>query len=68
MTGAVHVLNLSETLPHDQAFYDRQADNQGAMLLADASGLESQGTSEDEAEIRSGQVTAGIGAILGTGG
>src|SRR2546426_562896 len=25
MTGAVHVLGLSETLPHDQAFYDHEA-------------------------------------------
>ena len=68
MTGAVHVLNLSETLPHDQAFYDRQADNQKAMLLSDASGLEGQGASPDEEEVRGGQVTAGIAAILGTGG
>ena len=68
MTGAVHVLNLPETLPHDQAFYDRQADNQRATLLAEASGLEGQGTSEDEEEVRGRQVTAGISAILGTGG
>src|ERR1700720_2470605 len=27
MTGAVHVLSLSETLPHDQAFYDQEAQN-----------------------------------------
>jgi plastocyanin len=68
MTGAVHVLPTSQSLPHDQDFYDRQADNQRATLLADASGLEGQGTSEDEEEVRGGQVTAGTAAILGTGG
>jgi hypothetical protein len=41
---------------------------QRAMLLADASGLEGQGTSPDEEEVRGGQVTVGIAAILGTGG
>ncbi len=29
----VHVLNLSETLPHDQDFYDRQAQGEQALLL-----------------------------------
>ena len=33
MTGVVHVLNLSATLPHDQDFYDRQAQGQQALLL-----------------------------------
>src|SRR5438270_8714842 len=33
MTGVVHVLNPSVPLPHDQAFYDRQAKYQTGVLL-----------------------------------
>jgi plastocyanin len=43
MTGVVHVLNIWETLPHDQAFYDRQAKNNRATLLSDAAQLERRG-------------------------
>src|SRR5713226_6927973 len=43
MTGVVHVLNLSETLPHDQAFYDRQARHDRSELLSDAARLEGRG-------------------------
>ena len=32
MTGLVHVVNLSEALPHDQEFYDRQARSERALL------------------------------------
>jgi plastocyanin len=45
MTGVVHVLNLSEALPHDQDFYDRQARSEQALLLADASRLGGRGRS-----------------------
>jgi plastocyanin len=48
MTGVVHVLNVSETLPHDQAFYDRQAQNARAELLSDASRLEGRGLAAAE--------------------
>jgi plastocyanin len=43
MTGTVHVLNLSATLPHDQAFYDRQAQTGRTELLSDASSLAGRG-------------------------
>src|SRR6266566_661350 len=33
MDGRIHVLDLAETLPHDQAFYDKQADSQRHELL-----------------------------------
>src|SRR5579864_5491713 len=33
MTGVVHVLNLSVDLPHDQGFYDRQAQSEQTLLL-----------------------------------
>src|SRR5215467_11809819 len=35
MTGVVHVLDTSAPLPHDQAFYDKQAASQADDLLAE---------------------------------
>src|SRR3984893_9920958 len=53
MTGVVHVLNLSAPLPHDQDFYDRQAQSVQALLLADASSLRSRETTGDEDRVQS---------------
>jgi plastocyanin len=36
MTAVVHVFDLAETLPHNQAFYNEQAASQRNELLADA--------------------------------
>lgn len=36
MTSVVHVFDLAETLPHDQAFYDKQAESQRHELLENA--------------------------------
>jgi plastocyanin len=84
MTGVVHVLDLSDPLPHDQDFYNRQARSERAMLLSDASRLGGRGTprNEDRVERRdggrktdgdedrahSGDVAAGIGEIVTTTG
>ncbi|HYT31746.1 MAG TPA: plastocyanin/azurin family copper-binding protein [Thermoanaerobaculia bacterium] len=84
MTGVVHVLNLSDSLPHDQDFYDRQAQSEQVLLLADASRLRSRGTPghDDRAQsgdggrgtpgggerAQSGDVAAGIGEIVTTTG
>lgn len=78
MTGVVHVLDPSHTLPHDQAFYDRQAVNERAELLSDGSRLEGRGIAtaertfrEDEGDdegTRREEVTAGIGEIVTTTG
>ena len=84
MTGVVHVLNLSDPLPHDQGFYDRQAQSVQALLLADASRLRSRETPGDEDRVhsseggreargdedrgQSGDVAAGIGEIITTTG
>jgi plastocyanin len=67
MTGVVHVLDLSDPLPHDQAFYDRQAHNERAELLSDASGLEARGTTLARRTSLE-EVTAGISAIVATTG
>jgi plastocyanin len=67
-TGVVHVLDPAETLPHDQNFYDREAQRQRAELLGDASRLKGRGASGDDDRAQSGQVIAGIGAIVTTTG
>lgn len=67
MTGAVHVLPTSRQLPHDQDFYDRQAVQEKAELLSDASGLEGRGIAAAQQSSPNG-VTAGIAAITSTGG
>jgi len=62
MTGTVHVLKSSQSLPHDQAFYDRVAQEQSTALLADedASALKHQHSGNG--------VTVGHGEIVATGG
>jgi plastocyanin len=67
MTGAVHVLGLSETLPQDQAFYDDQADREREELLSDGSRLERRGRATARETSRD-EVSAGIGEIVATGG
>jgi plastocyanin len=67
MTGAIHVLQLSEALPHDQDFYDRQAYLQGRKLLSATDNL--QGRRNDGGEQTSPHtITAGVSAILANGG
>ena len=67
MTGAVHVLGLSEILPHDQAFYNREADNERTELLSVGSRLEGRGTAT-AARTSTAAVSVGIGEIAATGG
>lgn len=67
MTGAIHVLPVSDALPYDQSFYDRQANSAGAELLSDAASLKGRGEAEAN-RISAQEVTAGIAAILGNGG
>jgi plastocyanin len=62
MTATVHVLDSSAPLPHDQAFYDRQADQQRADLLSEARASAHVHQENDNA------VVAGAGEIIGTGG
>jgi plastocyanin len=67
MTGAVHVLDPSETLPFDQASYDKQAQKRQAELLSDGAGLRGQGTATAQ-QSGGDAVTVGIGEIVATGG
>jgi plastocyanin len=65
MTGVVHVRPLSETLPHDQAFYDREALGEAVLLLGDASRLHGRGPGNDTG---SNDVAAGVGVVVTTTG
>ncbi len=73
MTAVVHVLPLSEPLPHDQDFYDDQAAQQRHDLLSDTDkGTDHDGDHErddsDRTRSPENQVTAGIGEIVATPG
>jgi plastocyanin len=68
MTGVVHVLNASQTLPHDQDFYDQQAHSEQVLLLADASRLQGRGVPGDEDGAQSSDVAVGVGEIVTTAG
>ena len=68
MQGTIHVLAASAPLPHDQAFYDRQASKQGASLVATTTGFRGLDNSQTEDNSQPATVTAGIGAILTTSG
>lgn len=62
MTGAVHVLDPSQELPHTQGFYDMAAMDEGTELLSDS----------DPAlafdPVGGNHVTAGVGEISSTAG
>ena len=65
MTGAVHVLPLSEVLPHDQAFYDSQADSQRSNLLSSGGHLTDNEQHDSPFSL---QVIAGVGEVLSNAG
>jgi plastocyanin len=65
MTGLVHVAGASETLPHDQGFYDLEALSERLILLADALLLQGQGIAGDTS---ANDVAAGVGQIVTTTG
>ncbi|HTD43350.1 MAG TPA: plastocyanin/azurin family copper-binding protein [Bryobacteraceae bacterium] len=67
MTGAVHVLSLSDTLPHDQAFYDHEVQKGRTEMLSDASGLSGRGNSTAQRD-SGNEVTAGTAAVVATSG
>ncbi len=82
MTAAVHVLDPSLVLPHDQAFYDREAEREAKDLLRDGSHLEARGVDaarrsfgdEDgdrdhhDHDATTTAVTAGISEVVATSG
>ena len=68
MTGVVHVVDLSTSLPHDQTFYDKEAQAAQSLLLSEASGLERRGRPRrPEEQLRVAAGTGEIVTITGTG-
>jgi plastocyanin len=67
MTGMVHVLDPSETLPFDEAFYERQARHERRELLSDAYRLERRGIATAQ-RTSENDVSAGISGIVATTG
>ena len=61
MNGIVHVLKPSDALPHNQAFYDRQAMDERSRLLSEAG---HRGNDDDE---QRGRVIVGTGEIVANG-
>src|SRR5262245_14868547 len=80
MTGTIHVLNPSEILPHDQAYYDGEAMKEARELLADGARLQARGvaasvrhsddddTHQHDAGGGAEAVTAGISEVVSTTG
>jgi len=76
MTGIVHVLDSSESLPHDQDFYDRQASTQQHDLLSDRDSELRRKFDEDsrrdsnraDAHAHHHQIVTGTGEIVATPG
>jgi plastocyanin len=62
MTGTIHVLDPSQPLPHDQAFYDRVAQRESKDLLGD------QDAGASKHHHSGNTVTVGHGEIGATGG
>jgi plastocyanin len=62
MTGAIHVLDSSQPLPHDQTFYDRVAQSESKDLLRD------EDASASKHHHSGNSVTVGHGEIAATGG
>ena len=63
MTGTIHVLDPSESLPHDQAFYDGEAQRESADLLR----AETTGVMNHHHHLENA-VIAGHGDTVATGG
>lgn len=64
MTGVVHVVNSSTPLPHDQTFYNQQAQGVQSRLLAEDIALGFEGT----LGLQGDSVGAGIGEIVNVTG
>ena len=62
MTGTIHVLDPSQSLPHDQPFYDREAQTESVDLLGDEA---ARALKHHHSE---NSVTVGHGEIVATGG
>ena len=67
MDGRIHVLATSETLPHDQAFYDHRAADERRDLLKDPVDRDAGRDNQPNQNCAHG-VAAGIGEVASTAG
>lgn len=67
MTGIVHVLDPTEPLPHDQAFYDEQAGQQQHALLSDRDSHHHD-SADGTDHVHSDGVVVGRGELVSTPG
>ena len=67
MTGVIHVLPGSAKLPHNQQYYDEQAENQKRSLLTDADSHHMDGMDTEHVLPRNG-VAAGMGEVTSNAG
>lgn len=65
MTGVIHVLAANASLPHDQYFYDEQAEKQTHSLLSDADQSMEHHSQEQMDDMVSARVLHGNGVVAG---
>ena len=70
MSGTVHVLDASATLPHTQDFYEDQAEAQQKLLFSESEQEMANMMHEEDVRVYSHtkQITAGVGERLATPG
>jgi plastocyanin len=67
MTGVIHVLAANAALPHDQFFYNEQAEKQTRNLLSDADNDKEHHSQQQMEEMLSARVWHGNGVAAGIG-
>jgi plastocyanin len=67
MTGVIHVLAANAALPHDQFFYNEQAEKQTRNLLNDADNDKEHHSQQQMEEMLSARVWHGNGVAAGIG-
>ena len=68
MTGVLHVLDLSGSLPHDQGFYDEQAADQARDLVLDDDRRRGEDERAEHSRHFSGNQVTTTGELVATGG
>jgi plastocyanin len=68
MTGVVHVFNASESLPHDQEFYNRQAQRERTLLLGKGSRMQVRSFAAAEDRLQTADLAVGAGEVVTTTG
>jgi plastocyanin len=67
MTGVIHVLATNAALPHDQYFYDEQAEKQTQALLSDSDNDKEHHSHQQMEDMLSARVWHGKGVAAGIG-